>query len=239
MNLKVPSHSEFWHHIFPVLQKSMPALTTNNCDYKIVVPFKIKGKNNLHVGVYEREFNKVMFIVMSKSASEKEMLNPLHTSLYVLMGKTKTGYTSSEKDKYEVPLSDLGMALTLSQMESVLHPHRVVAASQLDLFPTPVAPTQPVADEAAMEEEYNHVNPNHYKSNTGLQVIDVINAFFAHSFQLGNTFKYMARAGKKPETPIEVDLKKGMWYLIDEMKKHMSKEEIKNYLQKEIIDQHL
>lgn len=57
-------------------------------------------------------------------------------------------------------------------------------------------------------ETVNH--PSHYKSN-GLEAIDVIEAFFYNSFNLGNAFKYMARAGKKNDY-VE-DLQKAVWYL--------------------------
>ncbi|WOT03404.1 DUF3310 domain-containing protein [Corynebacterium pyruviciproducens] len=57
----------------------------------------------------------------------------------------------------------------------------------------------------------NKVNhPSHYKSN-GLEAIDVIEAFFYESFNLGNAFKYMARAGRKNDY-VE-DLQKAVWYL--------------------------
>jgi len=58
----------------------------------------------------------------------------------------------------------------------------------------------------------NH--PDHYqfgKENT-YEVIKVIEAL-EMDFHLGNTFKYIARAGKK-ETDKEIqDLKKALWYL--------------------------
>lgn len=54
----------------------------------------------------------------------------------------------------------------------------------------------------------NH--PSHYQSN-GLEAIDVIEAYFYDSFNLGNAFKYMARAGKKNDY-VE-DLQKAVWYL--------------------------
>jgi hypothetical protein len=61
---------------------------------------------------------------------------------------------------------------------------------------------------------YEYVNhPQHYggEENT-YEVIKVIEAL-EMDFHLGNTFKYIARAGKK-ETDKEVqDLKKALWYL--------------------------
>ena len=62
------------------------------------------------------------------------------------------------------------------------------------------------------KEMVNH--PDHYqfgKENT-YEVIKVIEAL-EMDFHLGNTFKYIARAGKK-ETDKEIqDLKKAVWYL--------------------------
>jgi len=63
-----------------------------------------------------------------------------------------------------------------------------------------------------MEKEMvNH--PNHYGGKGNVyEVINVIDAWNL-DFCLGNTVKYIARAGKKsPEKELE-DLKKGLWYL--------------------------
>ena len=54
-------------------------------------------------------------------------------------------------------------------------------------------------------------HPDHYQTSTGLEAIDVIEAFFHDSFHLGNVFKYIARAGKKNE--YAEDLEKAAWYL--------------------------
>lgn len=59
-------------------------------------------------------------------------------------------------------------------------------------------------------DEINH--PQHYVSDTGLESIDVIEAFKL-DFCLGNCIKYILRAGKKPGTSFLVDLKKARWYL--------------------------
>lgn len=58
----------------------------------------------------------------------------------------------------------------------------------------------------------NH--PDHYqfgKENT-YEVIKVIEAL-EMDFHLGNTFKYIARAGKKGTDKEIQDLKKALWYL--------------------------
>ena len=56
----------------------------------------------------------------------------------------------------------------------------------------------------------NH--PSHYRSSTGHEAIDVIEAWEL-DFSLGNAVKYISRAGKKsPEKEIE-DLEKAVWYV--------------------------
>lgn len=62
-----------------------------------------------------------------------------------------------------------------------------------------------------MSEMVNH--PRHYGGeNNVYEVIKIIEAL-EMDFHLGNTFKYIARAGKK-ETDREIqDLKKALWYL--------------------------
>lgn len=62
-----------------------------------------------------------------------------------------------------------------------------------------------------MTEQVNH--PNHYggKDNQ-YEAIKVIEAWDL-DFHLGNTVKYISRAGKKePEKELQ-DLKKALWYL--------------------------
>lgn len=60
-------------------------------------------------------------------------------------------------------------------------------------------------------ETINH--PAHYggKDNP-YEVIKIIEALNL-SFCLGNTVKYICRAGKKPRTEVLEDLKKAAWYL--------------------------
>ena len=62
-----------------------------------------------------------------------------------------------------------------------------------------------------MTEQVNH--PNHYggKDNT-YEAIKVIEAWDL-DFHLGNTVKYISRAGKKGADKELQDLKKALWYL--------------------------
>lgn len=61
------------------------------------------------------------------------------------------------------------------------------------------------------QEAVNH--PAHYGgADNPYEVIKIIEAL-DFDFNLGNAFKYMARAGKKDPTKALEDLKKGAWYL--------------------------
>lgn len=74
------------------------------------------------------------------------------------------------------------------------------------------------------EEPVDH--PPHYKSG-GLEAIDVIEAFELN-FHLGNTMKYILRAGKKAGEDDSIndrrrkainDLEKSAWYLAREIER--------------------
>jgi hypothetical protein len=62
-------------------------------------------------------------------------------------------------------------------------------------------------------EAVNH--PAHYQAN-GIEVIDIIENFDLN-FNLGNTVKYVLRAGKKGNK--KEDLEKAVWYLKRELNK--------------------
>jgi hypothetical protein len=61
-------------------------------------------------------------------------------------------------------------------------------------------------------------HPQHYHSKSGIEVIDVIEAFELN-FRLGNAVKYILRSGKKKTSPGPEDLKKAIWYLNREIEK--------------------
>lgn len=70
---------------------------------------------------------------------------------------------------------------------------------------------------AQVKEQINH--PSHYGgAENQYEAIKVIRAWgMDKNFCLGNTLKYISRAGKKdPKTYLE-DLKKAAWYLQDEI----------------------
>ena len=66
------------------------------------------------------------------------------------------------------------------------------------------------------------IRPDYYKSG-GLEAFDVIDAFDLN-FNLGNAFKYIARAGKKGDKA--EDLRKAVTYLNREIEREQKKENI-------------
>ncbi len=79
------------------------------------------------------------------------------------------------------------------------------------------------ADKPA-QDDVNH--PSHYASGSGLEAIEVIEAFFHGNAFLANTFKYIARAGKKGgEAKRLEDLRKARWYLEREIKFEEARED--------------
>ena len=64
----------------------------------------------------------------------------------------------------------------------------------------------------------NH--PSHYHADSGIEVIDAIEAW-GLNFSLGNAVKYIARAGHK-ENAVE-DLEKAAWYIDREIDRLNSK----------------
>lgn len=78
--------------------------------------------------------------------------------------------------------------------------------------------------EEKQQDDVNH--PSHYASESGLEAIEVIEAFFHGNAFLANTFKYIARAGKKGgEAKRLEDLKKAQWYLDREIKREEAYED--------------
>ena len=65
------------------------------------------------------------------------------------------------------------------------------------------------------------IRPDYYKSG-GMEAFDVIDAFDL-DFNLGNAFKYIARAGKKGDKA--EDLRKAVTYLNREIEKEGDKKE--------------
>lgn len=98
-----------------------------------------------------------------------------------------------------------------------------------------------------MDKPNDAVNhPPHYGgANNPYEVIKVIRAW-GLNFNLGNTLKYIARAGKKDQNKLIEDLEKALWYLQDEINhlKEVRKnkenfiEKLVNQRSEEITQQH-
>jgi hypothetical protein len=59
------------------------------------------------------------------------------------------------------------------------------------------------------------INPDYYKSSykdQNYEVIDII-AAFKLNYNLGNSIKYILRAGKKNKDTFKEDINKAIWYL--------------------------
>ena len=68
---------------------------------------------------------------------------------------------------------------------------------------------------SAMSSEKEQVHhPHHYGGEDNpYEVIKIIDAYgWGYEFALGNAIKYILRAGKKTDSPLE-DLKKAKWYI--------------------------
>lgn len=66
-----------------------------------------------------------------------------------------------------------------------------------------------------LEENYDYINPNHYKGGekeTWEQMVDIWGVEKYITYCELTIFKYRSRLGKKPNEPIERDLKKIEWY---------------------------
>lgn len=81
--------------------------------------------------------------------------------------------------------------------------------------PATPEPARPAPDVEVEAEAVDH--PAHYGgADDPYEAIKVIRAW-GLGFNLGNTVKYISRAGKKDPTKTIEDLKKALWYLNDEI----------------------
>ena len=71
------------------------------------------------------------------------------------------------------------------------------------------------------DEELSAVDhPSHYHAQSGVEVIDAVEAW-GLGFCLGNVIKYVARAGHKGDA--REDLQKALWYLTRELIRYEDK----------------
>ena len=64
-------------------------------------------------------------------------------------------------------------------------------------------------------------HPSHYHAESGLEVIDIIEAWQLN-FNRGNALKYIARAGHKDPAREAEDLRKALWYIRRELQRIQS-----------------
>lgn len=67
------------------------------------------------------------------------------------------------------------------------------------------------------KKEQDVINPRYYHSDSGIEVIDVIESFKL-DFLDGQVIKYILRAGKKNGANYLTDIKKALWYLERQIK---------------------
>jgi len=88
------------------------------------------------------------------------------------------------------------------------------------------------SEECGMMQDREAVNhPSHYNMGK-FEVIDVIHDWKL-GFNRGNAIKYLARAGHKDQAKYIEDLNKAIFYIKDEIKRHLDKEELKD-IQKDL-----
>ena len=68
-------------------------------------------------------------------------------------------------------------------------------------------------------------HPNHYHKDSGIEVIDAIDAWNL-DFCLGNAVKYIPRSSHKDEDKTQQDLQKAVWYIL----RYLGKEDRYNNL---------
>jgi len=76
---------------------------------------------------------------------------------------------------------------------------------------------KPRTQKAVVTKKSMVTKPDHYQNSLGVEVIDIINEYFADSYNLGNVLKYLLRADKKGNR--QQDLEKALQYLTWEVKR--------------------
>lgn len=124
-----------------------------------------------------------------------------------------TGEASTTEDGFYgwTDLSEVEVLYVAKKYLLLLPPPVRLFASELDMYEEILS--EPISETSLPTDMVNH--PPHYKSETGLEVIDVIEAFTfdlkgIEATDTGNIIKYICRW--KNKNGIE-DLKKARWYL--------------------------
>jgi len=245
----------FYSKILPLLN-----IDPKSCVYKRVAPI-VKSRKD-HIGLYKSEFGKHCFFMVVDPKSKGEV-NKKYQDIYYLPPTLETSsFKSDQTTKYLIPASIWQPSVPRKTWISLLEvempevnqlnlnftkfdppKEEKVVVAEADLTRNAGHIVNPYVDDVPgqgpkVPEAYDQVNPDHYKSS-GIESIEVIEAFFKDNYNLGTTFKYMARSGKKPGVPAKVDISKGIWYLFNELKSHMPKEEIKKFIEEDIIPKHV
>jgi hypothetical protein len=220
---------KFYSKILPLFD-----LNPKMVNYKRVVPISKDKKD--HIGIFLNEFGKHNFFMLA-DPKKKGNVNDKYPHIYYLSPTYQPkDFLTDQKDKYLIPSSYWQKVLDLKDWVNVLEIAVPEINSQLPVAFTPYE--EPKKEKVAVAEEYNEINPQHYKAGD-IESIDVVDAFFSTSFNLGNAFKYMVRCGKKPGVPAEKDLKKAVWYLFNELKHHTTPEELDRFFEDEIASKHI
>jgi hypothetical protein len=220
---------KFYAKILPLFD-----VDPKSVNYKRVVPINKDKKD--HVGLFLNEFGRHNFFMLA-DPKKKGDVNDKYPHIYYLSPTYQPkDFTTDQKDKYLIPSAYWEKVMDLKDWVSVLSVTVPEISNQLPVAFTPYQ--EPEKEKVVVAEEYNEINPDHYKSDK-FESIDVVDAFFSTSFNLGNAFKYMVRCGKKPGVPAEKDLKKTIWYLFNELKQHLSAEELDKFIADEIASKHI
>lgn len=119
-----------------------------------------------------------------------------------------------------------GVSISIIDSDELSHPIRpadmLVSGLQGIALGSPIPLLNSIMDEY-LEDNIPKVlphstveHPKHYRKETGLEAIEVIEAWDLN-FNLGNVVKYVCRAGLKDKSERKEDLEKAIWYLSREL----------------------
>ena len=98
----------------------------------------------------------------------------------------------------------------------MLSESRSMSEGELDIQERYLSRVDLTADELTSAVDH----PSHYHAQSGVEVIDAVEAW-GLGFCLGNVIKYVARAGHKGDA--REDLQKALWYLTRELSRYEDK----------------
>lgn len=187
-------------HTFPVTELHLIKPTSRN------VPQYVKETRPL-----PEDYTNDFFLDMTYRLVDEFRVTPSVPNLENMTGELKNNFGHYGEDSLGV-LADwlfISSPRDMVRLTDFLANEHTVAANAL---------LTKVHEHTVKQEKVNH--PSHYGGDTPYEAIKVIEAWKL-PFTLGNTVKYISRAGKKGDT-LE-DLKKAAWYLqreIDNLEKN-------------------